>query len=124
MHESKVPDVHKNTIIELRNASFFKHAFSYNSRVEARELRQFHATIIVNSQNERNDKAQEEEEQQEVEVKRSKIVRIKKSFSLDFLTFLLESESQSFKEAVTAPESALWKEAINSEVESILQNHT
>ena len=38
---------------------------------------------------------------------------------------MLESEPQNFKdEVVTSPEGALWKEAINSEVESILQNHT
>ena len=54
-------------------------------------------------------------------VRRSKIDRIEKSFGLDFLTFLLKSESRSFKEAVTSPKSALWKEPINSEVESILQ---
>ena len=38
MYESKVPDVHKNTIIELRYASFFEHVFPCNSKVESREL--------------------------------------------------------------------------------------
>ncbi|KAH9768531.1 hypothetical protein KPL71_011635 [Citrus sinensis] len=74
--------------------------------------------------NEEKDEAPEEEEEQEVEVRRSKRARIEKSFGPDFLTYLLESEPQNFKEAVTSPEGALWKEAINSEVESILQNHT
>ena len=38
--------------------------------------------------------------------------------------YLLESEPQGFKSAVTSAEGTLWKEAINSEVESILQNRT
>ncbi|KAH9705270.1 hypothetical protein KPL70_011800 [Citrus sinensis] len=37
---------------------------------------------------------------------------------------LLNMVSECIKEAVTSAEGALWKEAINSEVESILQNHT
>ena len=127
MHEYKVPDVYKNTIIESRNASFFEHVFPCNSGEESRELQQFHETTIKGSQNEGNCEAQEEEvqkEEQEVEVRCSKKVRIEKSFGLDFLTFLLKSEPQSFKEAVTSLESALWKEAISNEVESILQKYT
>jgi hypothetical protein len=37
---------------------------------------------------------------------------------------MLEDEPQSFKEAMFMPEAPLWKEAVNSEIESILQNHT
>ena len=37
---------------------------------------------------------------------------------------MLESKPQNFKKVITSPEDALWKEAINIEVESILQNHT
>ena len=37
---------------------------------------------------------------------------------------MLEDEPQSFKEAMSKPEVPYWKEAINDEVESILQNHT
>ena len=37
---------------------------------------------------------------------------------------MLEDEPQSFKESMSSPEAPYWKEAINDEVESILQNHT
>ncbi|XXG65136.1 hypothetical protein AAC387_Pa05g2916 [Persea americana] len=37
---------------------------------------------------------------------------------------MLEDKPQSFKEAVSSPEAPHWKEAIKSEIESILQNHT
>ena len=58
------------------------------------------------------------------EPRRSKHARTKKSFGPDFLTYLLENEPQSFKEAMSSPEAPMWKEAINSEIDSILQNHT
>ncbi|RVW83338.1 Retrovirus-related Pol polyprotein from transposon TNT 1-94 [Vitis vinifera] len=35
-----------------------------------------------------------------------------------------ENDPQTFKEAMSSPEASYWKEAINSEIESILQNHT
>ncbi|XP_060210776.1 uncharacterized protein LOC132637746 [Lycium barbarum] len=41
-----------------------------------------------------------------------------------FLTFLLENEPQNFKEAITSSEAQYWKEAVNGEIESILNNHT
>ena len=59
----------------------------------------------------------------QVEPRRSKRTRTSKSFGPDFLTYLLEDEPQSFKEAMSSPEAPYWKEAIKDEVESILQNH-
>ena len=40
------------------------------------------------------------------------------------MSYMIENDPQSFKEAVSSPEDPLWKEAINSEVESILHDHT
>ena len=58
------------------------------------------------------------------EPRRSKRQRVPKSFGPDFLAFLLENEPQTFKEAMKSFEAQYWKEAVNSEVESILNNHT
>ena len=73
-----------------------------------------HDTAISSSQGQQDDD----------EPRCSKKTRTSKSFGPDFLTYLLENEPQSFKEAMTSPEAPYWKEAINDEVESILQNHT
>ena len=64
------------------------------------------------------------EERNEVESRHSKRAKTLKSFGPNFLTYMLEDESQSFKEAISTPEAPFWKEAVNSEIESILQNHT
>ena len=37
---------------------------------------------------------------------------------------MLEGESWTFKKVVNSTESLVWKEAIQSEIDSILQNHT
>ena len=60
----------------------------------------------------------------EVEPRRNKRARTEKSFGSDFLTYMLEGEPQTYKEAVNSTESLMWKEAIKSEIDSILHNHT
>ena len=45
-------------------------------------------------------------------------------FGSDFLTYLLEDKPQNFKATVSSPDAPYWKEVINSEIESIMQNHT
>ena len=42
----------------------------------------------------------------------------------DFYTFLVDDNPRSYKEAITSPDAPFWKEAINSEIESIMHNHT
>ena len=56
--------------------------------------------------------------------RRSKHQRTSTSFGSDFVIFLLESDPQTFKEAMLSSDSAPWKEVVNSEIESILSNHT
>ena len=46
------------------------------------------------------------------------------SFGPDFVALLLENEPQTFKAVISSSESTYWKEAVNSEIESILSNHT
>ena len=116
VHESNIPDIHKNTIMELRNASFFKDVFPCKSKVEPNSSKRAFEIINENSQDE-NDNG-------EVELRRSKRARVEKSFSPDFLTYMLEEEPQTYKETVNSTEGLMWKEAINSEIESILHNHT
>ena len=37
---------------------------------------------------------------------------------------MLETEPQTYKEAIKLVEGSFWKEAIKNEIDSILQNHT
>jgi len=118
VYDSSIPDIHKNTIMDSRNASFFENVFPCKSIKAASVPKRVHETIEENSQD------QNSEEEIEVEPRRSKRVRTENSFGPDFLTYMLDAEPQTFKEAITSSEGPLWKEAIDSEIQSILQNHT
>ncbi|GAA0162140.1 transmembrane signal receptor [Lithospermum erythrorhizon] len=48
----------------------------------------------------------------------------RKTYGPDFVTFMLESEPQTYSEAMSSTEAPLWKKAFRSEVDSIFQNHT
>src|SRR3954464_12252366 len=118
VYDSSIPDIQKNTIMKSRNASFFENVFPCKSIKAASMSKRVHETIEENSQD------QNSEEKIEVEPRRSKRARTENSFGPDFLTYMLDAEPQTFKEAITSSEGPLWKEAIDSEIQSILQNHT
>ena len=44
----------------------------------------------------------------------------------DYLTYIFKNKPQTFKEAMRTPKASFWREAINSEIESIMlnENHT
>ncbi|GKB43959.1 retrovirus-related pol polyprotein from transposon TNT 1-94, partial [Tanacetum coccineum] len=69
-------------------------------------------------------KRQDQTEEEEVEPRRSKRARNEKSFGPNFVSFLVENEPTSYREAVTSSEGQQWREAIKSEIDSILQNRT
>ncbi|GJS42867.1 retrovirus-related pol polyprotein from transposon TNT 1-94 [Tanacetum coccineum] len=73
--------------------------------------------------NDLRDERQDQLEEEEVEPQRSKRARTEKSFGPDFVSFMVENEPTSYREAVTSSEGHQWKEAIKSEIDSILQNH-
>ena len=112
VQKSEIPDIHVDTIIESRDASFFENIFPYNIVYESIDNNKRSRDTISRS------------DPMEDEPRHSKRQRTSTSFGPDFLTYLLENEPRTFKEAVTSPEAPFWKEAINSEVESILSNHT
>ncbi|GJR99212.1 retrovirus-related pol polyprotein from transposon TNT 1-94 [Tanacetum coccineum] len=103
VHESKNPDIQKNTIMESRNASFFENIFPYLSKETRSSSRLDDKVVQDKRQQDDNDLQDERQDQteEEVEPRRSKRARNEKS-----------------------PEGQQWREAIKSEIESILQNHT
>ncbi|GKB81203.1 retrotransposon protein, putative, ty1-copia subclass [Tanacetum coccineum] len=125
VHESKNPDIQKNTIMESRNASFFENIFPCLSKETGSSL----DDKVVQDKRQRDDndlqdERQDQTEEEEVEPRRSKRARNEKSFGPDFVSFMVENEPTSYREAVTSSEGQQWREAIKSEIESILQNHT
>ena len=58
------------------------------------------------------------------ELRRSKRQRKKVSFGDDFYTCLIKNEPSSYFEAISSSDTLLWKEAIKTELDSILNNQT
>ena len=110
----EVSNAHVNTIIESNDAEFFEGIFPYKEKeTNSSRKRLYHDEFTsLNIQNE------------DMEPRRGKRMKIQKNFGPYFISFLTEDEPQTYKEAMSSPEAPLWKEAINSEVESILHNHT
>ncbi|GKB58909.1 retrovirus-related pol polyprotein from transposon TNT 1-94 [Tanacetum coccineum] len=115
-HESKNTDIQKNTVMESRNASFLEYIFPCLSKETGSSSRLDDKVV--------QDKRQDQTEEEEVEPRRSKRARNEKSFGPDFVSFMVENEPTSYREAVTSSEGQQWREAIKSEIDSILQNHT
>ena len=59
VHESNIPDIHKNTIMESMNASLFEDVFPCKSKVEPNSSKRAFETINENSQDE-NDAIREQ----------------------------------------------------------------
>ncbi|XP_075473366.1 uncharacterized protein LOC142504375 [Primulina tabacum] len=58
------------------------------------------------------------------EPRSGKRARVEKSFGPEFLTYMLDDEPRTIQEALSNPEAPFWKEAINDEIDSIMDNHT
>ena len=111
-HESKNPEIHKNTIMESRNASFFETIFPCLTKENERSSRRDDVVVHEKRQRDDNivhDEKQHQSEEEDVEPRRSKRSRIEKSFGPDFVSFMVESEPNTYREAVTSSEGPQWK---------------
>ena len=113
VYKSDVNDIHVNTIIESVDVEFFENIFPYKEKDQASSSKRI-----------RDEPSTSEVQEQNLEPRKGSRVKKPKNFGLDFISFMTIGEPQTYKEAITSHEAPLWKEAINSEVESILQNHT
>ncbi|KAF3651628.1 hypothetical protein FXO38_16526 [Capsicum annuum] len=112
IHKFKHLDINENTIIESDNAEFFENIYPYKTRNEQSSggSKRPRDKLSENVQNDENPRCSTRQ-------------RMSTSFELDFVTFLLENEPQTFKEAMASTYSSFWKEALDSEIDSILSNH-
>ena len=97
-----------NSIIENKNANFFENIFPWKTKGQ-----QVQRNLIIESS-----------EPSKLELRRNKREKKKTNLGDNFYSFLVDGDPRSFKEAMTSYDAPLWKEAISSEIESIMHNHT
>jgi len=123
---SKIPDIYEGTIMESRDATFFEDEFpmknapsisSHNS-ISSEDVHE----LINNDDFETH--VETPEEDNNTVTRKSKRQRIAKSFGEDFIIYLAENTPTTIAEAYSSIDADLWKEAVQSEMDSIMSNGT
>jgi hypothetical protein len=117
--------MHVDTIFESRDATFFENIFpmkDMHSNAKFYTEIAPDSTIPIKSPVESFEQPLEKDDN-EVSV-RNKRQRIAKSFGDDFIVYLVDDTPTSIIEAYASPDADDWKEAICSEMVSILSNGT
>nr|ABA92101.2 retrotransposon protein, putative, Ty1-copia subclass [Oryza sativa Japonica Group] len=123
--KSEVPDMHVGTIIESRDATFFKSFFpmkdTHSSSSQPSEV--IPSSITPPEQTEHTHEHVTEEDVSEAP-RRSKRQRTAKSFGDDFTVYLVDDTPKSISEAYASPDADYWKKAVRNEMDSIIANGT
>jgi hypothetical protein len=71
-----------------------------------------------------NSSSHHQSKDNKVEPKTNWKQKLTKTFDSNSLTYLPENEPETYSEAMSYSETFYWKEVVNSEIESIKNNHT
>jgi hypothetical protein len=127
--KSEIPDVHIATFLESRDVTFFKNIFPIKNLYGMSSLP---ANVLADTSPEPSgnfDHAEHTPEPIHEEIdseapRRSKRSRIAKSFGDDFTIYLVDDTPKTIVKAFASPDADDWKEAVHSEMDSILSNET
>jgi hypothetical protein len=127
--KSEIPDVYVDTFLESRDVTFFKNIFPIKNLYGMSNLP---ANVIADTSpkpSENFDHAKHTLEPIHEEIdneapRRSKRPRTAKSFGDDFTVYLMDDTPKTIVEAFASPNADDWKEAVRSEMDSILSNGT
>ena len=124
----EVPDMHVGTIMESNDATFFEDIFpmkdmATSSNQEMPSSSNQEPVTITEPAISMEHFESPVKENNEVPI-RSKRQRTAKSFGDDFLVYLIDDTPSSISEAYASEDADYWKEAVRSEMDSILENET
>ncbi|KAK1678392.1 hypothetical protein QYE76_039240 [Lolium multiflorum] len=123
--KSGVDDMNVGTIFESRDATFFEDIFPMRDMhgMSSWESDPIHETPME-SDEESDDESSDSDEDDNEAPTRSKRQRTTKSFGNDFIVYLVDDTPTTISEALASPDADYWKEAVQSEMDSILANGT
>ncbi|KAL0299909.1 UNVERIFIED_CONTAM: Retrovirus-related Pol polyprotein from transposon TNT 1-94 [Sesamum angustifolium] len=129
--KSEIPGIEVNTIVEFRNAVFLEDVFpmkigipssvSLDDSLASTSIPE-HVEKMTNVGVNPNSTSLTNEESDIP--RRSKRARVVKDFGSDFVTYNIEDNPLTFKDAMASSEAKQWKEAVKSEMDSIVSNGT
>jgi hypothetical protein len=119
-----VPDMHVGTIMDSRDATFFEDIFPMQEdycRTSQKSIINDEPTEMI----EHNEQTLVENLWGDNETsKKSKRQMTTKSFGDDFIVYLVDDTPRTIEEAYSSLDADYWKEAIKSELDSIMSNGT
>nr|GEW23325.1 putative plastid-lipid-associated protein 13, chloroplastic [Tanacetum cinerariifolium] len=122
VYKSNVECISNNTIIKSAEANFFEKIFHYKDKEKQ---------ILNPRKRVMNDQLSQDETdnnyevpQKNVEPRLSKRAKVTKDFGPDCMTYIMNEEPKIYKASMESSESPYWKEAIQSGIDSIVQNNT
>ena len=123
------PEQSVNTIMESRDASFFEDIFpkrAASNIYHSSDNDHGHMHVPENdTPPEPNVETFEEDDNSAIEApRRSKRQKIAKSFGDDFIVYLVDDVPKNLSEAYASPDAECWKEAVRTEMDSIMSNGT
>ncbi|KAL0347687.1 UNVERIFIED_CONTAM: Retrovirus-related Pol polyprotein from transposon TNT 1-94 [Sesamum calycinum] len=129
--KSKIPGIEVNTIVEFRDVVFLEDVFPMKTGIPSSvSLDDSLASTSIPEHVEKmtnvgvNPNSTNLTYEESDIPRRSKRARVVKDFGSDFVTYNIEDDPITFKDAMTSSEAKQWKEAIKSEMDSIVSNGT
>jgi hypothetical protein len=127
--KSEVPDVYVNTFLESHDVTFYENIFSMK---KSHSISRLPKNVIADTSPKPSkifEHAEHTLEPVHEEIdseapRRSKRQRTTKSFDDDFIVYLMDDTPKTVAEAFISPYADDWKEAVRSEMDSILSNRT
>jgi hypothetical protein len=107
-------------VIESRDATFFEDVFPMKSSSSSSSSQSTNFILdspkLIDQPHEENDSTEHP--------RRSKRQRVEKSFGDDFTVYLVDDTPKTLSEAYASTDVEYWKEAVHSEMESLMSNET
>jgi hypothetical protein len=125
--KSEMPDVHVDIFLESHGVTFFENIFPMKNSYGMSSLPTNVVADISLEPSENFDHVEHTFEPIYEEIdseapRRTKRPRTAKSFGDDFTIYLVDDTQKTIAEAFTSPDADDWKEAVRSEMDSILSN--
>jgi hypothetical protein len=120
-----VPDMLVGTIMESKDATFFKDDFpmkaTHDTSSDEPMILHEHFILVEHTEESHIHNPLQDDN---VSTRKSKRPRITKFFGDDYIVYLVDDTPITIEEAYSSPDADFWKEAIRSEMNSIMSNET
>nr|GEW73876.1 DNA polymerase zeta catalytic subunit-like [Tanacetum cinerariifolium] len=110
VYKSNVEDISNNTIIESAEADFFENIFPYKDK--EKQISNLRKRVMNDQLSQDETDNNFEVPRENVESKRSKRAKVTKYFGLDYMTYIVNEEPQTYKAVMESSEAPYWKKAI------------